>query len=155
MRKTTKLAAAVGASALVIGSAGVAYAFWTTTGSGTGSAGVAASNGTLALHADAVPNITPGTTYNVPIKADNLGTTDLRVNTVHTVITTTTTACQSLITAGTSGLSVADVDTSVTNVAHATNNVVIGAASLVYANSPTIDQTPCQNAPLVLTFSTP
>ena len=38
MRKSTKITAAIGGAALALGTAGVAYAYWTTTGGGTGSA---------------------------------------------------------------------------------------------------------------------
>jgi hypothetical protein len=61
MRKTTKLAAAVGASALVIGSAGMAYAFWSTSGSGDGAASTATAAGLVVVHqTSTVTNLTPG-----------------------------------------------------------------------------------------------
>jgi hypothetical protein len=154
MRKSTKITAIVAGSALSVATAGAAYAYWTTTGSGAGSATAAASNGTLALHADAVSAaITPGSNYSVPIMADNGGTTDLVVNRVSTVISSPVSACQTLITAGTSGLSFANVDTSGVTVLHNSTNTVIGTGSLVWANSSTVDQSACKSAGIVLTFS--
>jgi hypothetical protein len=154
MRSFSKKSMVLGAAAaLAIAVSGVAYAYWTTSGSGAGSATAAATNGTLALHADAVSAITPGSSYSVPIKADNAGTTDLRVNSVSTVISSTVPGCQTLITAGTSGLSFANVNTSAVNVPATTNDVVIGTGSLVWANSSTVNQDPCKSAGIVLTFT--
>ncbi|MCW2673149.1 MAG: hypothetical protein JWP14_1738 [Frankiales bacterium] len=153
MRKSTKITAGLGGVALTLATAGVAYAYWTTTGSGAGSATAAAANGTLALHAADVPGITPGSSYSVPIMADNAGTTNLVVNSVSTVISSTLPACQTLITAGTSGLSFANVTTSGVTVVHNTTNTVIGTGSLVWTDSTSVDQSACKSAPIVLTFS--
>jgi hypothetical protein len=61
MRKTTKLAAAVGASALVIGSAGIAYAYWSTSGSGDGSATTASAAGLVVVNqGTTVSDLSPG-----------------------------------------------------------------------------------------------
>ena len=153
MRTSVKITAALAGTALSVATAGVAYAYWTTSGAGAGSATAAASNGTLALHADAVPAITPGSSYSVPIKADNAGTTDLVVNSVSTVVSSSVPSCQALITAGTSGLSFATVTTSGVTVVHNSTDTVIGTGPLVWANSPTVDQSACKSAGIVLTFS--
>ncbi len=52
MRLNKKLVAAGVGTALALALGGVALAYWTTTGSGTGSATNATSNGTVVLHAD-------------------------------------------------------------------------------------------------------
>lgn len=153
MRKSTKITAAIGGAALTVATAGVAFAYWTTTGSGSGSASAAASNGTLTLSSATVSGITPGTNYPVAIKAANAGSTDLRVGNVSTVISSSDTACQALITSGDSGLSFADVDTSATNVAAGATNVTIGTGSLNWANSASVNQDDCKSAPLTLTFT--
>lgn len=153
MRTSTKITAVFGGGALVLATAGVAFAYWTTSGSGSGTATAAASNGTLALSSAAVSSITPGTNYPVAIKAANAGTTDLRVGSVSTVISSSDVPCQALITSGNSGLSFADVNTSAATVAAGASNVTIGTGSLNWANSATVNQDVCKSAPLTLTFT--
>jgi hypothetical protein len=70
----------------VLALAGGAYAYWTTTGAGTGSATNASSNGTLVLHATFAAGLTPGATEAVAFTADNAGTSSLRVGTVTSVV---------------------------------------------------------------------
>jgi hypothetical protein len=153
--KKKKVAAAVGAGAIAVAGSGVAFAYWTTSGDGHGSGTIAAANGTLGIHdgADRPAGVTPGSETDFTLYADNAGTTDLRVGTVSTVVSSSDAACQTLIESGDSGLSVADVDTSGSNVAAETNDVVIGTATLVYANSATVNQDACRNVSLILTFT--
>jgi hypothetical protein len=86
--------------ALVLGAvamlavAGVAVAYWTTTGSGEGSGKVAASNGTLVLHGTITEALTPGGSSPVTFTADNAGTTSLQVGTVHAVVSTNKVGCE-------------------------------------------------------------
>ncbi|MCU1623573.1 MAG: hypothetical protein JWL79_2418 [Frankiales bacterium] len=63
MRKTTKLVAAVGASALVVGSAGIAYAYWTSTGTGAGTASTSAGDAGTAEFIKIVQNTTLADMY--------------------------------------------------------------------------------------------
>jgi hypothetical protein len=71
-----KLAAAVGAAAIIAG-AGVSYAYFTTTGSGSGS-GATGTSSNLTLHQDTITysnapanNLVPGTSATVSFKVDN------------------------------------------------------------------------------------
>ncbi|MGW6279490.1 hypothetical protein [Kribbella sp. NPDC055071] len=75
------------ALAVVTIGAGTAYGYWTTTGSGTGSGTVGSSNGTLVLHASFADGLAPGNSTFARCKADNPGTTNLRINTITTVVT--------------------------------------------------------------------
>jgi len=70
----------------VLALAAGAFAYWTTTGAGTGSATNAASNGTLVLHATFAAGLTPGKTEAVTFTADNAGTSSLQVGTVTSVV---------------------------------------------------------------------
>ena len=70
----------------VLAVAGIAIAYWTTTGSGNGSGAVAASNGTLALHGTITEELTPGGSSAVSYSADNSGSSSLQVGTVHAVV---------------------------------------------------------------------
>jgi hypothetical protein len=66
--------------------AGIAIAYWTTTGSGEGSGSVAASNGTLTLHGTITNALTPGGSSPVAFTADNGGSSSLQVATVKAVV---------------------------------------------------------------------
>jgi hypothetical protein len=70
----------------VLVSAVSAYAYWTTTGLGTGSASVANSNGTITLHASFAGGLTPGASEPVSFTADNPATSSLYVGTVTSVV---------------------------------------------------------------------
>ncbi|MDT4933712.1 MAG: hypothetical protein QOK11_1604, partial [Pseudonocardiales bacterium] len=89
MRKFSKkqYLAAGAAAVIVAAGAGTAFAYWTTTGSGTGSGTVASANGTLVLHASFDSNVlTPGGSIPVSYTADNAGSSNLQVGTVHAVV---------------------------------------------------------------------
>lgn len=70
----------------ILAVAGVAVAFWTTTGAGEGSGKVATSNGTLALHGSITEALTPGGSSPVTFTADNSNSSSLQVGTVHAVV---------------------------------------------------------------------
>jgi len=70
----------------VLAIAGIAIAYWTTTGSGEGSGTVASSNGTLTLHGEVTEALTPGASSPVKFSADNAGSSSLQVSTVHAVV---------------------------------------------------------------------
>jgi hypothetical protein len=80
-------------TALVLGAvavlavAGIAVAYWTTSGSGSGSGAVAESNGTLKLEGTITNPLTPGGSSPVAFKADNSNSSSLRVGTVKAVVT--------------------------------------------------------------------
>jgi hypothetical protein len=76
----------VGLSVAMLAVAGAAFAYWTTTGSGTGSGTVASSNGTLVLHGTIAPGLTPGGSEVVSYTADNTNTSSLQVGTVKAVV---------------------------------------------------------------------
>jgi hypothetical protein len=70
----------------VLAVAGIAVAYWTTTGSGSGSGKVAASNGTLTLHGEITGELTPGGSSPVAFTADNPNSSSEQVGTVHAVV---------------------------------------------------------------------
>src|SRR6476620_11277327 len=88
-----KRAVVLGAVA-VLAVAGIAVAFWTTTGAGEGSGKVASSNGTLVLHGSIGNELTPGSTSPVTFSADNAGSSSLQVGTVHAVVSTDKAGCE-------------------------------------------------------------
>lgn len=70
----------------ILAVAGIAIAYWTTTGKGEGSGSVAASNGTLVLHGTITKALTPGGSSPVTFTADNKGSSSLQVGTVTAVV---------------------------------------------------------------------
>jgi hypothetical protein len=61
MRKSTKITAVVGGAALALGTAGVAFAYWSTSGSGNGTASTAPAAGLVVVNqTSTVTNLSPG-----------------------------------------------------------------------------------------------
>lgn len=82
-----KRTALVLAAVAVLAVAGLAVAYWTTTGSGEGSGAVASSNGTLTLHGTISKELTPGGSSPVAYTADNENSSSEQVGTVKAVVT--------------------------------------------------------------------
>jgi hypothetical protein len=156
MRTSTKITAGIAGTALAVAAAGAAYAYWTTDGAGSTTATAAAENGSLVLTAVALTAVTPGTVDRpVAIKASNAGTTDLRVNSVATTITSDIAACSELLNTP-AGPTFAAVTTSGVNVPAGTtaaNAVTIGTGSFTWLNSATVNQNACKGAVFTLTFA--
>ncbi|HWF31967.1 MAG TPA: hypothetical protein VG188_05350 [Solirubrobacteraceae bacterium] len=70
----------------VLAVAGVAVAYWTTSGSGSGSGAVANSNGAVVLHGTITNELTPGGSSPVAFTADNANSSSEQVGTVHAVV---------------------------------------------------------------------
>jgi hypothetical protein len=145
MRKSRKLAVLAGVvGAMLI--AGVAFAYWTTTGSGTGNATNASSNGTVTLHASFADGIYPGGSESVSFTADNAGATNLYVGTIHLASVS--------VDAGHSSCNVADFTMSdVTSnsevFAGASGQSISGTGTLNYANTD-VSQDACKGAIITL-----
>jgi hypothetical protein len=143
-----KLVVTIAALAVAVGSV-AAYAYWTTSGSGSGSGSVAASNGTITLHGTVTSALAPGGSSPVTLTADNAGSTDLQVGTVHLVSVTPD--------AGHSGCAVADFSMAdvaeTTVVTHgASGQALPNNGTLAYANSAN-NQDACKGASLTLALS--
>ena len=148
MKLTKKKIIVAGALVGALALGGTAIAYWTTTGAGTGSGTVAASNGTLTLSAT-FPNaaLYPGGSQVVSFKATNGNATDLRLNTIHTVVTTSDpTNCLA------SWFSVADVSANQTIPAGATALAVTSTGIIAFAND-AANQDACKSATLTLTLT--
>ena len=91
MRNLSKKSKTIIAGAAIAGlaSAGGAYAYWTTTGSGTGAATNASSNGVIVLHGTYAGGLTPAATRAVTFTADNAGTSSLYVGDITLASVTT------------------------------------------------------------------
>jgi hypothetical protein len=132
-----------------------AYAYWTTTGAGSGSAQNASTNGTLVLHASFAPGLTPGASEAVSYSADNGNSSSLQVGTVHAVVsvsnaydaTTNPSGCKA------SDFTVADVAENQTIPANTTSSVALAHDGLITFADTAANQDGCKGATVTLTLS--
>ena len=139
----------VGLVAAVALAAVGAYAYWTTTGAGTGSASVASSNGTVVLHGTAPTNLYPGGSSSVTFTADNAGSSNLFVATIHLASVSADSGHSSCVT---SDFTMPDVTSNTVVSAGATGQALSGTGTLSYANT-TSNQDACKGASLTLNLT--
>jgi hypothetical protein len=134
---------AVMVAAVVAAVAG--YAYWTTTGGGTGAQANASSNGTIVLHASwADKALYPGGQQSVSFTADNAGASNLYVGTIHTAsITTSDPGCLP------ADFSMADVVSNTEVPANSTGVALAGTGTLQFANTD-VNQDSCKGATVTL-----
>lgn len=139
----------VGLAVAVALAAAGAYAYWTTTGSGSGSAAVASGNGTVVLHGTAPTDLYPGGSSNVTFTADNAGTSNLFVGTIHLASVSADGGHSSCVT---SDFTMPDVTSNTVVNAGATGQALTGTGTLSYANT-TANQDACKGATLTLNLT--
>jgi hypothetical protein len=150
LRITKKRTAVIaGAAALVLAGTTAAFAYWTTSGSGSGSASVASSAHTVTLHATTSGNLYPGASVPVSFTADNASSGGLQVNKVQLVSVTADTAHASCTVAD---FTMADVLETQTIAAGASGIALTNGGTLAYADT-AVDQSTCKGATLTLTVS--
>lgn len=151
---STKKAVTVGAAvALTLGLGGAAFAFFTTTGNGTGDT-TAGSAGTLTLYASVAGNIVPGDGgQSVTFTADNSGATGLKVTTISFVsVTSSNSDCNTFLGANTGQFTMADVSSGTVVPGKASGHALTGTGTLIWTDE-AYDQTVCAGQPLTLTVS--
>ena len=158
-----KLIVLVAAILVLAAAAGGSYAYWSSTGSGAGSAtaGSATGNVNIALKVDLHPGIVPGGSEPVDFSATNAGPTQGVVHTIAFVSVTDPgdtspgSACSAYLTTyGTgpsSDFSMATVtETAPGTVVPVVGTTALGSGTLHWANNPSQDQTPCSGQDLQL-----
>jgi hypothetical protein len=144
-----RIAVAAAGAAIILGGV-TAFAYWTTTGAGSGSGTVARSNGTVGLTASfPTGGLYPGGSVTVSYLATNTNATDLKIGTIHNVVTTS-----APLTCLASWFSIADVSADqVIAASTASPGVAVTAeGTLVFANS-AANQDACEGATVSLTLS--
>jgi hypothetical protein len=121
-----------------------AFAYWTTTGAGTGTSTNAATNGTVVLHAITAGGMTPGKVQAVTYTADNAGTSSLFVGTITTVVTTNPATCLA------TDFSVPAIVSNTRVLAGASAFPVTGTQNITFADTG-INQDLCKGAIVTLT----
>jgi hypothetical protein len=150
MRFSKKALIATGTGAVVaMAVGGLALAYWTTTGSGSGNATNASSNGNVVLHAGFAAGLTPGASESVTYTADNGGTSSLYVGT----ITPTVSIDAAHVTAGclVGDFTIAPTVSNTTVLAGA-SGVAAGSGTLAFADS-AVNQDGCKGAIVTLTLA--
>jgi hypothetical protein len=130
----------------VLAVAGIAVAYWTTTGSGSGTGKVAATNGTLALHGSITNELTPGSTSAVTFTADNTGTSSLQVGTVKAVVSTDKVGCE------VADFTIADTEENQVIPAGKSGVALTKNGSITMADT-VVSQDACKGATITLTLS--
>jgi hypothetical protein len=126
-----------------------AFAYWTTTGSGSGNASLASSNGTVTLHASAPTQLYPGGSSSVTFTADNAGASNLFVGTIHLASVSVDPGHASCDTAD---FTMADVASNTVVPAGASGYSLTGSGTLQYANT-NVSQDACKGATLTLNLT--
>jgi hypothetical protein len=132
----------------VLAVAGIAIAYWTTTGAGSGTGKVAKTNGTLVLNGSISNELTPGSTSPVTFTADNAGSSSLQVGTIHAVVSNDKEGegCLS------SDFTIADTAESHTVAAGASKEALPNNGSIKMADT-TENQDACKGATVTLTLT--
>ena len=126
-----------------------AFAYWTTTGSGSGNATLASSNGAVTLHASAPTNLFPGGNSSVTFTGDNAGASNLFVGTIHLA---SVSADAGHASCNTGDFSMADVTSNTMVLAGASGQALSGTGTLAYANT-NVNQDACKGATLTLNLT--
>jgi hypothetical protein len=156
VRKLLKMPVVVALSVVAVLVTSVsAYAYWTTTGAGTGSATVASSNGTIVLHASFANGLTPGASEAVGFTADNAGTSNLYVGTATSTVsvsnaynaTTNPGGCKA------SWFSIAPVAENQTIAAGGSGVALAHDGSITFNDSSSENQDGCKGATVTLTLA--
>ncbi|YCK82217.1 hypothetical protein M1D89_02955 [Arthrobacter sp. D3-18] len=139
LSKKSRITAAVAGVALVAVGGGAAYAYWTTTGSGSGEATNAAGGGTVTLHATFAGGLAPGNEVAVAYTADNATTSSTVVGDLSANVTTNVATCLP------AWFEVTAVTTN-TPVAANSTGTSVGSGVLKFNDSTTANQDACKGA---------
>ncbi|UKA63943.1 hypothetical protein [Arthrobacter sp. FW306-04-A] len=146
LSKKGKVYAVAASIALVAASGGAAFAYWSTTGSGSGTATNSSGNGTVTLSATFADGLTPGAFETINYWATNNTTSSTVVNLQPVAVTTNKTGCQS-------AWFTASLPSSSTTLAASATNVSIGTGTLTFLDQPGVDQNACKGAVITLTLA--
>ncbi|SFT57456.1 hypothetical protein [Arthrobacter sp. ov118] len=146
MRKLTKKSKVIGVAAsvaLVAVGGGTAYAYWTTTGSGAGTAANSTGGGTVTLHASFDSGLAPGNSVPVTYTADNSTNTGTVVGALTAGVTTSAAGCLP------AWFSVS-ADTTNSPVAANSTGTEVGSGTLTFLNDDA-NQDACKSAVVTVT----
>jgi hypothetical protein len=137
-------------AALVVSVAGGAYAYFTTSGSGTGTAAVGSSS-TVTLHATVTGSLYPGTSSPVSFTVDNPSSGKQRVGTISLSSITVDalhSECSTVITGGNPDFTMPAVAVNATFASG--NGLAVTPTGTLTMNETGVSQDKCQGATLTL-----
>jgi hypothetical protein len=143
-RKVVTVVTVIGVLAI----AGAAFAYWTGTGGGSGTASVGTS-GSVVVTATVAPGISPGTSEPVTFAAANASSSGIFVSNLHLASVTADAGHASCVT---TDFTMADVTEADEVLAGATAQALSTDGTLVYADTG-VSQDTCQGATLTLTLT--
>jgi hypothetical protein len=146
MRNSKRIKIVAGGTAILMGG-GIAFAYWTTTGSGDGSATNALENGTVTLYASFDDGLAPGQSRTVTYTGDNDSDTDLRVGTITPTVSTSDVGCLA------SWFTIAPTTSDTTVPGNNPSPVALGTGTLTFTNDAAVNQDDCKNAEITLTLA--
>lgn len=145
-RTKKSVLAGSGALALLV-TGGAAYAYWSTTASGSGSGTTEPGALPLALTASfPTTGLHPGGTVPVTFHASNTGNTDVMLGVIHGVVATNPSLCLS------TDFSMADVIANQVIPANTANVLVTATGVLTFTNT-SVNQDACKGATVTLTLT--
>ncbi|TQJ59963.1 hypothetical protein FBY30_2220 [Arthrobacter sp. SLBN-83] len=142
MTKKNKIAAVALSATLLAAGGGAAYAYWSTTGSGTGSAVASAGNNEVTLHSSFATGIAPGETRAVTYTADNSNTSSTVVAGLAPTVATSDAKCLA------SWFTV-DASNSPTTVLAKTTGTTVGTGTLTFTDTAD-NQDACKTATITV-----
>ena len=129
---------------------GVAYAYWTSASSGSGTANAATPSGTITLHATGFAGIYPGGSKSVTFTADNATGASGYVATIVFGSVSSTGTCQTMLAANPGQFTMANVTSNTVVPSGASGFALTGSGTLAWSDLATIDQGACKGATLTL-----
>ncbi|MBC7443758.1 MAG: hypothetical protein H7311_14780 [Ramlibacter sp.] len=129
---------------LLVGGGG-AFAYWSTTGAGTGSSVNASANGTVTLTATFPTGLTPGGSRVVTFTGANPGTSSLQVGTITSLVSTAPVGCLA------ADFTIPAV-VSNTRVPAGATATALGTGTLTFADT-AVSQDACKGATVTLTLT--
>lgn len=147
MHLSRKHKVALGATLIPALLAGAAFAYYTSTGSGTGSA-TAGTSTAVVLHGTVADTLYPGTSSSVSFTVDNPSNGHQYVNVITLASVTTDVAHAACVVADFSMPNV----TAAQDVASGNGTAIIATGTITMANTST-SQDACRNAPLTLNLT--
>jgi hypothetical protein len=149
-----KVAAALGAGAIVVAGAGAAVAYWSAGGSGHGDSTAASANGAVSYAVTVADGIAPGLSKAVTYGAYNLGTTSLQVNNPAAAVSIDTTHATNGCLA--SWFAVGQPTSGTTTIPAGTlqaTPVSLGSGNLTFPDLTNTDQNSCKGATVTVTVT--
>jgi hypothetical protein len=155
MRKSTKILGALGASAVVLSTAGVAYAYWSTSGTGAGSATTDAGTANLTVtHVSAPTNMAPGVAAgSFAVDVTNNADATAMVNKVVVTISGVTKAPGAVGSCTSSDYSLSGTLTNAAGQLAKNATAHFTGGSLGFNNDPLNNQDGCKGATVNLTYT--